>query len=137
METSKLKENTNNPRTITTKQMEKLKNSIQAFPEMLHARPIVVDPHMRVLGGNMRLKACRLLNIKEVPVYVATWDEAKQRRFIIADNLQHGEWDWDELGNNHDPLELLDWGLTIPWDEEPEDEPKEPKQCKHCEKMIP
>ena len=33
---------------------------------------------------------------------------------------------------------LQEWGVPIDWDKpEPEDEPKEPKQCKHCEKMIP
>lgn len=117
--------------------MDKLINSLKAFPEMLQARPIVVNPDHVVLGGNMRLKACRLAGIKSVPVYVATWGEAKDQRFIIADNLSHGEWDYDELGNTFDPVQLLEWGLTIPWEDPTEDEPKEQKPCNHCGKMIP
>lgn len=117
--------------------MDKLVNSIKAFPEMLQARPIVVNPDLVVLGGNMRLKACRIAGFKEVPVFVASWADALNKRFMIVDNTQYGAWDMDELGNNWNPTELLEWGLTIPWDDPTEDEPQTAKQCKHCDKMIP
>ena len=60
-------------------------------------------------------------------------------RAMIKDNGHHGEFDMDILANGpHEPEQLQEWGVPIDWDKpEPEDEPKEPKQCKHCEKMIP
>lgn len=81
---------------------------------MLNARPIVVDPNYVVLGGNMRLKAVREVGLATVPVYVANWEEAKRRRFIIKDNASFGEWDWDMLGADFEASELEDWGIDIP-----------------------
>jgi len=114
MKVSQIKANPNNPRTIKDDKFKKLVQSIREFPEMLEARPIVVNPDMVVLGGNMRLKALKEAQVKEAPVYVATWDEIKQREFIIKDNVGFGEWDWDELANTWNEMELQDWGLDVP-----------------------
>ena len=67
----------------------------------------------------MRLKAAQLAGLTEVPVYVASWEEAKHKEFIIKDNLAFGEWDWDMLANEWDAEELDDWGLDVPIEEEP------------------
>ena len=56
---SRVVENEENPRTITTEEFQKLVKSILVFPRMLTLRPIVVDETFKVLGGNMRLKALR------------------------------------------------------------------------------
>lgn len=56
---SRLVENKENPRTITTEKFQKLVKSLLVFPRMLTLRPIVVDETMTVLGGNMRLKALK------------------------------------------------------------------------------
>ena len=111
--TNKLKTNPNNPRTIRKDQLQKLVKSLREFPEMLEARPIVVDPDYVVLGGNMRLKAAQEAGLAEVPVYVATWEEAKAKEFVIKDNLAFGEWDWDMLANEWDATELEQWGLDV------------------------
>jgi len=111
--TSKLKTNPNNPRSIRKDQLQKLVKSLREFPEMLEARPIVVDPDFVVLGGNMRLKAAQEAGLKEVPVYIASWEEAKHKEFIIKDNLAFGEWDWDMLANEWDATELKEWGLDV------------------------
>ena len=116
--TNRLKTNPSNPRAIRKDQLDKLVKSLREFPEMLEARPIVVDPDFVVLGGNMRLKAAQLAGLTEVPVYVATWEEAKHKEFIIKDNLAFGEWDWDMLANEWDAEELDDWGLDVPLLEE-------------------
>ena len=118
--TSKLKTNPSNPRAIRKDQLDKLVKSLREFPEMLEARPIVVDPDFVVLGGNMRLKAAQLAGLTEVPVYVASWEEAKHKEFIIKDNLAFGEWDWDMLANEWDADLLNEWGLDV-W--MPEEEP--------------
>lgn len=117
--TNKLRTNPNNPRTIRTDQLNRLVKSLREFPEMLEARPIVVDPDYVVLGGNMRLTAAQMAGLSEVPVYVATWEEAKHKEFVIKDNLAFGEWDWDMLANEWDAEELDDWGLKV-W--QPEDD---------------
>lgn len=52
-----IRENEDNPRCITEENLDKLVNSILIFPKMLELRPIVVDEHNLILGGNMRHKA--------------------------------------------------------------------------------
>jgi hypothetical protein len=70
----------------------------------------------------MRLKALQAAGVEEAPVYVATWDEVKQKQFIIKDNVGFGEWDWDVLANEWDNEDLAEWGLDV-W-QQPEDEEK-------------
>jgi hypothetical protein len=88
--------------------------SLKDFPEMANVRPIVVNQDMIILGGNMRFKAMKEAKWKEIPVEIVDWDEAKQREFIIKDNVGFGEWDWDDLANNWDAEELEAWGLDVP-----------------------
>ena len=112
---SEVKVNPNNPRLIKDDKFKKLVASIKAFPQMLSLRPIVVNDDMIVLGGNMRLKACKEAGLKEVPVIKASeLDVDQQRQFIIKDNVGYGEWDWDMLANEWDAEELVEWGLDIP-----------------------
>jgi ParB-like chromosome segregation protein Spo0J len=59
-----IKPNPNNPRIIKDDKFKKLVKSIQDFPQMLNIRPIVVNDDMVVLGGNMRLKACKEAGLK-------------------------------------------------------------------------
>tara|TARA_R110000823_G_scaffold305566_1_gene427714 strand:- start:983 stop:2170 length:1188 start_codon:yes stop_codon:yes gene_type:complete len=112
---SKVKNNPNNPRLIKDDKFKKLVNSIKEFPEMLKIRPIVVNEDMIVLGGNMRLKACREAGLKEVFIIKASeLTEEQQREFIIKDNSGFGEWDWDMIANEWDTEQLEEWGIDIP-----------------------
>lgn len=112
---SEVKANPNNPRIIKDDKFKKLVQSIKDFPEMLELRPIVVNNDGVVLGGNMRLKACKEAGLKEVPVIKASeLTEEQQKEFIIKDNVGFGEWDWEDLANNWDANELTDWGLDLP-----------------------
>lgn len=107
--------NPSNPRIIKDDKFKKLVKSIQEFPQMLELRPIVVDANMVVLGGNMRLKACKAAGLKEVPIVIAdNLTEEQQAEFIIKDNVGFGEWDWDLLANEWDEELLQDWGLDLP-----------------------
>jgi len=109
-----VKTNPNNPRVIKDDKFEKLVQSIKDFPKMLEIRPIVVNDDMIVLGGNMRLKACKEAGLKEVPIIKASeLTEDEQRQFIIKDNVGFGEWDWEQL-KEWDGEELEDWGLDVP-----------------------
>ena len=106
--------NENNPRFIKDYKFKKLVKSIKEFPQMLKLRPIVVNSDMVVLGGNMRLKACKEAGLKEVWVLKADeLTEQQQREFIVKDNVGFGEWDWDILGNEWNTQQLEDWGMEI------------------------
>ena len=110
-----IKPNPNNPRVIKDDKFKKLVKSIQEFPQMLNIRPIVVNDDMIVLGGNMRLKACKEAGIKEIPIIKASeLTEQQQREFIIKDNVGFGEWDWDMIANEWDAEQLTEWGLDLP-----------------------
>jgi len=110
-----VKANPNNPRTIKDDKFKKLVASIQGFPQMLSLRPIVVNDDMVVLGGNMRLKACKEAGLKEVPIIKASdLSDEQQKEFIIKDNVGFGDWDWDTLSNEWDVEQLQDWGLDVP-----------------------
>jgi len=112
---NKIKTNPNNPRLVKDDKFDKLVNSIKTFPEMLKIRPIVVNDDMIVLGGNMRLKACKEAGLKEVPIIKASsLTEEQQREFIIKDNVGFGEWDWDMIANEWDKDEIESWGLDLP-----------------------
>lgn len=109
---SKIKNNPNNPRLVKDDKFDKLVKSIKTFPEMLKIRPIVVNKDFIVLGGNMRLKACREAGLKEIPIIQASQlTEDQQREFIIKDNVGFGEWDWEMISAEWDVDKVEEWGL--------------------------
>jgi len=110
-----IKPNPNNPRLVKDDKFKKLVQSIKDFPQMLDIRPIVVNKDMIVLGGNMRLKACKEAGLTEIPIIKAEdLTEEQQREFIIKDNVGYGEWDWELITNEWDTQKLNEWGLDIP-----------------------
>jgi ParB-like chromosome segregation protein Spo0J len=123
MKLSDIKPNPSNPRIIKDDKFAKLVQSIKDFPQMLELRPIVINSDNIVLGGNMRLRACKEAGLKEVPVMRADdLTPEQQAEFIIKDNVGFGEWDWDMLANQWDAEKLNDWGLDVPKFEEIESE---------------
>ena len=123
---SSLKKNPENPRQIRDEKFEKLKASIQKFPQMMELRPMVVDETNTVLGGNMRLNAIKALGMTEIPdEWVKRSDELtdeEKKRFVITDNSSFGEYDWAAIANEWSDLPLADWGLDVPGFEEIETE---------------
>ena len=114
---NEVKTNPKNPRLIKDDKFRKLVKSIQEFPQMLELRPIVVDENNIVLGGNMRLKACKEAGLKEVYIVKAEGlTELQKDEFIVKDNVGFGEWDWDMLANEWDIEKLDEWGLDLPVD---------------------
>jgi DNA modification methylase len=118
---SEVKPNPKNPRLIKDDKFKKLVKSIQEFPDMLNKRPLIVftdvDGKYVVLGGNMRLKACKEIGLKEIPIILADeWTEEQKAEFLIKDNVGFGEWDWDNLANEWEVDKLEEWGLDLPLD---------------------
>ena len=95
---------------------------------MLEKRPIVVDENMIVLGGNMRLKACKSAGLFEVWIDIAQgWTEEQKQEFIVKDNVGFGEWDWDILANEWDVQKLVEWGVDLPVFDVPIDDDQDDK----------
>ena len=112
---TKIKPNPKNPRVIKDTKFEKLVKSIKEFPKMLAIRPIVVNEEMVVLGGNMRLKACREAGLKKVWVIKADeLTEEEQKEFIVKDNVGFGDWDFEGLMEDFNVESLEDWGMDLP-----------------------
>ena len=110
----KIKGNPNNPRIIKNDKFKKLVKSIQDFPQMLEKRPIIVDEDMMVLGGNMRLKASKDAGLKEVWIDIAEgWTKEQKDEFVVKDNVNFGDWEWDMLANEWDSVQLSEWGLDV------------------------
>ena len=108
-----LKENPDNPRTISDAKFAQLIESVKNFPQMLEVRPIAFKTGFVVLGGNMRLRACKAAGLKQVPaVDCSDMTEAQQREFVIKDNIGYGSWDWEAIQT--DWPEAEEWGLDIP-----------------------
>ena len=128
-----------NPRFIKDERFAALLKSIQDSLEFLEAKMLKVYPmdngHYIVIGGNMRLRACKELGYKELPCYVFPVETPveKLREFTIKDNLLFGQNDWDILANEFDVDELTDWGLECDFlndvtiDDEKEEEKELPK----------
>lgn len=124
---NEIKPNSDNPRVITSVQLNKLKKSLTDFPEMISIRPLVINQDNVVLGGNMRLKALSELGYSNIPVlkvYGLTPEQEKE--FVIKNNLSYGEWNWETIPAQYDLDLVNDWGLDLPStlfddDEEPQD----------------
>ena len=117
MKLSAINPNPDNPRVIKDAKFRKLVNSIREFPKMLELRPMVLDSTNTIIGGNMRFRALQHLGYTEIP---ETWvkraedlTEEEKKRFIVADNIQLGDWDWEVLSNLWNEDDLIDWGLTL------------------------
>lgn len=119
---SQIRINPNNPRIIKDYKFKKLCDSIREFPKMMELRPMVIDEHGVVLGGNMRLKALKFLGYTDIPdAWVKSakdLTETEIKKFIILDNASFGEWDLDLLLQDWTKDELSDMGLDLEWPKE-------------------
>lgn len=90
---SELKENKQNPRTHSEKQIKKLEKSIETFGFNV---PLVVDKDNVIISGNAVYRAAKNLGLKEVPtVKIEHLTGAKRKAFILAVNKIAEESGWD------------------------------------------
>jgi hypothetical protein len=112
-----------NPRFIKDGRFAALRDSIQADPEMLYLRELLVLPYEGqyiIIAGNMRYRAMRDLGHTEAPCKILPADTPTERlrAWATKDNVPFGDWDTDILANDWDMEELAGWGLEVPgWDE--------------------
>lgn len=137
---AQIKPNPNNPRKISKDEFDKLVKSIEQDPDLLQAKPIILDENNIILGGHQRYRACIQLGIQDVPVIVMSGlSEKKKKKLLIIDNTHYGEFDMDALANDDWDLEDLDdWGIDmdflVPTIDEPKniDNTKKGNICPNC-----
>lgn len=132
-----------NPRYLKGEEHDKLKKSLKDSPELLQYKPLMVyaigGGKFVVICGNMRLRICQELHNEGVegfdalPCFVLNKDVpiAKIKEYAIKDNVQAGNWDWDELANGDWEVDdLQDWGVDCSFltDTEPVEEMSERKE---------
>ena len=108
-----------NPRFFRDSRFEAMKKSIEDCPEMLDLRELIVYPYgdkYVVIGGNLRMRACKELGYQDCPCKVLGADTSvmKLREIASKDNISFGETDMDALLNEWDRQELQDWGMELP-----------------------
>ena len=91
---NELKPSEYNPRKMSPKQAEELKESLRQFG---FVDPLVVNRHPSrenvVVGGHMRLAAAKELGLREVPVVYVDLDEKRERELNLRLNRNIGEWE--------------------------------------------
>lgn len=114
-----------NPRWLHDDESKKLKKSLIDSPEFLEYKPLMVyamdNGKYVTICGNMRLRVANELRLDGhsefdiIPCVVLKADTPieKIKEYAIKDNVQAGNWDWDELANGEWEIEDLDeWGVN-------------------------
>lgn len=114
-----------NPRYLKESEHDKLKKSLTDSPEFLEYKPLMVyamdNGNYVTICGNMRLRVANELRLDghsefdTIPCVVLKADTPIQKikEYAIKDNVQAGNWDWDELANGEWEIEDLDeWGVN-------------------------
>ena len=114
-----------NPRYLKESEHDNLVKSLADSPEFLEYKPLMVygleDGTYVTICGNMRLRVANELriggntNFDKLPCFVLKTDTPIQKikEYAIKDNVQAGNWDWDELANGEWEIEDLDdWGVN-------------------------
>nr|DAI07979.1 MAG TPA: ParB protein [Caudoviricetes sp.] len=101
VELSALRENPDNPQTVTEDEFGKLRDSMRRIHGFLRTRPLLVEEDGTIKCGNKRFRALVKNGVKVVPAdYVrrlSDYTPEEVREFILQDNLQRGDWDVDKL----------------------------------------
>jgi hypothetical protein len=107
-----------NPRFIRDERYKALQKSIADFPAMLELRELIVFPFDGIyvtIAGNMRYRAMKDAEYKQCPCKVLPEETTAEilREIAIKDNIPFGNDDAQELANNWDISELVNWGMEI------------------------
>ena len=142
-----------NPRYLKESEHDKLKKSLTDSPEFLEYKPLMVyamdNGNYVTICGNMRLRVANELRLDghsefdTIPCVVLKADTPieKIKEYAIKDNVQAGNWDWDELANGDWEVEVLqDWGVDCSFLTESEDadnlEKKEKEEKDYSEEIV-
>lgn len=101
-----------NPRQLTQRQYQNLRDSIQRFGLV---DPILInvnkDRKNIIIGGHQRVNIAKVLEIKKVPCVELDLTLEQERELNIRLNQNTGDWDFDVLADNFDLDELMEFGF--------------------------
>tara|TARA_Y100001938_G_scaffold58720_1_gene82174 strand:- start:5530 stop:6072 length:543 start_codon:yes stop_codon:yes gene_type:complete len=101
-----------NPRQLTKKQYQNLKDSIKRFGLV---DPVLVninkDRKDIIIGGHQRVTVAKDLGIRKVPCVELDLTLEKEKELNVRLNQNTGEWDFDTLADNFDIDELISYGF--------------------------
>ena len=101
-----------NPRQLSQRQYQNLRNSIQRFGLV---DPILInvnkDRKNIIIGGHQRVNIAKVLEIKKVPCVELDLTLEQERELNIRLNQNTGDWDFDVLADNFDLDELIEFGF--------------------------
>ncbi len=133
-----LKDYSKNPRKLTHEQAAHLQVSLEKFG--LIDKPII-NTDNTIIGGHQRVRLLKKMRHKEVECYVPEQQltEKELEELNIRLNKNTGEWDWECLGNEWEPLDLLSYGFDeqeifgkSDQNEEEDNKEKKDKKQKEC-----
>jgi hypothetical protein len=94
-----LKSSKKNPRSITQKNLKKLADKIKKEPEFLKINPVkyfIEEGEYKILCGDKRTAACRMLGFKTVPAIDTTnLTPAQRDKLMLIDNIHEGNFEND------------------------------------------
>ena len=133
-----LKNHPKNPRQITKHRLQHLEGLIAKYG--LIDKPIV-NQDMTLIAGHQRVRVLKKSKVKEVECWFPdrALEEKEVDQLCISLNKIQGEFDFECLANEWEPLDLLEWGFTEnelvgAYEEEKEkkDKIKKKKTCPKC-----
>lgn len=139
-----LKNHPKNPRQINKESLQRLTKLIDKFG--LIDKPII-NADRTIIGGHQRIKILKKMKVKEIECQIPDrmLDEKEVEELLIGHNLIQGNWDWDIMANNFEPLDLLKYGFTeqqlfgyfeeaenIQGEKEEKSEEKKLRECPNC-----
>lgn len=102
-----------NPRDITEKNYNKLKDNIKQYGIL---QPLIVNKNKDrkniIIGGHQRYRIANELGLKKVPVKYLNVDLHTEKKLNLSFNKNTGHWDKDILANEFEIEHLLDIGFT-------------------------
>ena len=105
-----LKEHPRNPRQLKGVQAIHLQKSLETFGMI--DKPIINQDN-QIIGGHQRLKIFKKMLKNEIECWVPDrhLEEKEVDELCIRLNKNTGEWDWECMGNEWNPTDLLEWGF--------------------------
>lgn len=87
-----------NPRKITKKKKDELRNSIETFGDF---GSFIIDENDNIIGGNMRLSVIKEMDPDTIILCkrLIGYSETELRAINIKDNTHSGDWDMDLLAD--------------------------------------
>ena len=103
----------NNPRLHNEADLGKIAASILKWGWTM---PLLIDEHGELISGHARVGAAIILELKSIPVIVATgWSEDEKRAYRVADNqlAARASWDPERLRDELQALKFADFDLGL------------------------